>query len=220
MKLVLLGPPGAGKGTQAEVLSHTFQIAHISTGDMLRESVKRGDPLGLEAKRYMDKGDLVPDSVVIAMVRERLQKPDTARGFLLDGFPRTEGQAKSLDDCLKSLSRPLDLVIYFKTSKSIILMRLTGRRVCSLCGTIYHLKNYPPKKEGICDKCGGKLIHRKDDSVETIENRLKVYEAQTAGLIHYYRTQGKLREASGDLDASVLKKNLTALFQREKLVSA
>ncbi len=218
MKIVLLGPPGAGKGTQAQVLSKDVQAPHVSTGDMLREALKAATPLGLQAKSYMEKGGLVPDDVVIALVEERLSKSDAGKGFILDGFPRTPEQAKSLDGSLERMKKPLDLVLYFKTSLEIILMRLTGRRVCGQCGKNYHLKNFKPKVEGICDACGGKLVQRPDDKEETIRQRLKVYEDQTAPLIDYYSRKGLLQEVSGDLDVKELNVQLMALFKSKQLL--
>jgi len=218
MKIVLLGPPGAGKGTQAQVLSKDLQAPHVSTGDMLREALKAATPLGLQAKGYMEKGGLVPDDVVIALVEERLSKSDAGKGFILDGFPRTPEQAKSLDRSLEKMKKPLDLVLYFKTSLEIILMRLTGRRVCGQCGKNYHLKNFKPKAEGICDACGGKLVQRPDDKEETIRQRLKVYEDQTAPLIDYYSRKGLLQEVSGDLDVKELNAQLMALFKSKQLL--
>lgn len=218
MKIVLLGPPGAGKGTQAQVLSKDLQAPHVSTGDMLREALKAATPLGLQAKGYMEKGGLVPDDVVIALVEERLSKSDAGKGFILDGFPRTPEQAKSLDRSLEKMKKPLDLVLYFKTSLEIILMRLTGRRVCGQCGKNYHLKNFKPKAEGICDACGGKLVQRPDDKEETIRQRLKVYEDQTAPLIDYYSRKGLLQEVSGDLDVKELNVQLMALFKSKQLL--
>lgn len=213
MRLVLLGPPGAGKGTQAVVLSKDLGAAHVSTGDMLREAVKNGTPLGLKAKSYMDKGELVPDQLVIDLVRERLSKDDARAGFILDGYPRTPEQAKSLDAVLSELGMPLDHVIYFKTSLSVIISRLSGRRVCGQCGKGYHVVNFKPKKEGVCDACGSALVQRPDDKVETIEHRLSVYEAQTAPLIDYYRKTGILHESSGDLDVQPLNRELMRHFR-------
>jgi len=215
VKLVLLGPPGAGKGTQSVVLSKKYNIPHISTGDILRQSVKAGEPLGLKAKTYMDKGELVPDSVVTGIVVERLKKPDTKKGFILDGFPRTLNQAKDLDEAIKKASIKLDIVLYFETSSAVAITRLTGRRVCSKCGMNYHIKNMPPRKDGICDKCGSKLIQRPDDNEATVLNRLKVYEAQTRPLIEYYTGEGILKKVSGDLDVKELLKVLSKIFSDE-----
>ena len=213
MRLILLGPPGAGKGTQAQVLSKDLSIPHISTGDMLREALKAGTSLGLKAKAFMEKGALVPDDVVIGLVRERLSKSDAGKGFILDGFPRTVEQARSLDGSLAELLMPIDSVLYFKTSLAVIVMRLSGRRICGQCGKNYHVVNFKPKTEGVCDVCGSKLIQRPDDREETIEKRLKVYEEQTEPLIGYYRQKKNLTEVSGDLDVKPLNKHLMKLFK-------
>ena len=217
MRLVLLGPPGAGKGTLAQVLSKEWQMPHISTGDMLRDALRAATPLGLKAKEYMEKGALVPDEVVIGIVGERLKKSDTRQGFILDGFPRTKDQAESLDPTLKALEMPLDTAVYFKTSLAVIIRRLSGRRVCSKCGHTYHVINFKPKIEGICDLCRGDLMQRPDDREEAIENRLKVYEKQTAPLIDYYKKKKLLIEVSGDLEVTVLTQALTELFRKKGL---
>jgi adenylate kinase len=217
LKLILLGPPGAGKGTQSAVLSKKYGIPHISTGDMLRESVKNAEPLGLKAKAFMEKGELVPDEVVVGIVIERLKKPDTKKGFILDGFPRTVKQAESLDEALRYISSKIDLAVYFATSEKVAVERLSGRRVCKRCGFNYHVKNIPPKREGVCDKCAGVLFQRPDDNETTVRNRLKVYEEQTAPLIKYYRDKGILREVSGNLDVEELFKVLSKMFRDEKL---
>jgi adenylate kinase len=217
VKIILLGPPGAGKGTQSVVLAKTYNIPHISTGDILRESVKNGLPLGLKAKSYMDKGELVPDEVVVGIVAERLKKNDTKTGFILDGFPRTVKQGEELDKALKGISSSIDMVIFFKTSDKVAVERLTGRRVCKNCGANYHIKNIPPKKEGICDKCGSPLMQRPDDTETTVLNRLKVYEVQTKPLIDYYAKTGLLSTVSGDLGVDKLNKVLSELFSEKKL---
>lgn len=218
MRLIFLGPPGAGKGTQAKVLSQKLDILHISTGDMLRDALKRQTRLGLKAKEYMDRGDLVPDEIVIELVKEKITGDDARKGFVLDGFPRTDVQAEALDNCLKQLGISIDLVIYFETSLKTIIERLSGRLVCSSCGANFHIKNMPPKVQGICDICGGKLYRRPDDEVGTIKNRIKVYESQTKGLIDYYTRQGKLKTASGDLDVNSLTDVLITLFKKEGLL--
>jgi adenylate kinase len=217
VKIVLLGPPGAGKGTQSAELSKRYNVPHISTGDILRGSVKAGLPLGLKAKAYMDKGELVPDEVVIGIVAERLKNPDTEKGFILDGFPRTVKQAIGLDEALKSIRSGIDMVIYFQTSEKVAIERLTGRRVCKTCGFNYHIKNMPPKKDGICDKCNGALYQRPDDNEATVLNRLKVYEEQTRPLVDYYSKQGVLKKVSGDLGVGDLFKILSRLFVEAKL---
>jgi len=217
MKIVLLGPPGAGKGTQSVVLAKTYGIPHISTGDILRESVKTGQPLGLKAKAFMDKGELVPDEVVTGIVVERLKKDDTKKGYILDGFPRTLKQAEVLDEALKNAFSNIDMVIYFATTSATAIERLCGRRVCKACGFNYHIKNIPPKKEGVCDKCGGALFQRPDDNEATVRNRLKVYEDQTKPLIDYYAGKGLLKRVSGDLGVDELFKVLSKIFSDAKL---
>ena len=217
MKLVLLGPPGAGKGTQSVVLAKRYKIPHISTGDILRESVKLAQPLGLKAKSYMDKGELVPDEIVTDIVVERLKKDDTKDGYILDGFPRTLKQAEDLDEALKRAASATDMVIYFATSPAVAIERLSGRRVCKSCGFNYHVKNIPPKKEGICDKCGGSLFQRPDDKEETVRNRLKVYEDQTKPLIDHYVKKGLLKRVSGDMGVDELFKVLSKIFADAKL---
>jgi adenylate kinase len=200
MRLILLGPPGAGKGSQAKVLCEEFKIPHISTGDMFREAYKAGTELGAAAHdRYWGKGELVPDGITIGLVRERLSRQDCRRhGFLLDGFPRTLPQAEGLDALLAELGQRLDKVFYMKTHQDVILQRLGGRRVCGSCGASFHLINVPPRVEGVCDACGGRLAARADDSEETILNRLRVYEAQTAPLIGHYEARGLLATVNSD----------------------
>ena len=217
MRIVLLGPPGAGKGTQSVVLSKEYKLPHISTGDILRESVKAVQPLGLKAKEYMDKGELVPDEVVTGIVAQRLKAPDTRNGYILDGFPRTLKQAEDLDRELKKMNSGIDIVLYFATSTAVAIERLTGRRVCRSCGFNYHVKNIPPKKEGICDKCRGELFQRPDDKEDTVRNRLKVYEDQTKPLIDYYSKKGILKTVSGDMGVDELFKVLSKIFKDAKL---
>ena len=217
MKLVLLGPPGAGKGTQGIVLSRESNIPHISTGDMLRDSVRSATPLGLKAKAFMDKGELVPDEVVTGIVAQRLKGQDTKSGFILDGFPRTLKQAQDLDRELEAIGYNLEMVIYFETSSRVSVERLSGRRVCKNCGYNYHVKNIPPKKEGVCDKCAGPLFQRPDDKEETVLRRLSVYEAETKPLIDYYTKKGILKKVSGDLNVDSLFKVLSKAFARAKL---
>ena len=218
MNLVLLGPPGAGKGTQAGVLSQRLKIAHVSTGDMLREEVHNGTTLGKKAKEYMEEGELVPDRLVTEIVKERLGRPDLKSGFILDGYPRTESQAKKLDKALSDKNKKLDLVLYFKTSPAVSIERLAGRRVCAACNVNYHIKNLPPKKEGVCDRCGSVLLQREDDKEKTVLKRLEVYNKQTEGLIEYYKKRNTLREIPGDIDVEPLYNFLINLFRKEKLL--
>ncbi|MGI6684246.1 MAG: adenylate kinase [Bacillota bacterium] len=198
MQIVLLGPPGAGKGTQAETLVKKLNIPHISTGDMFRKAIKEGTALGIKAKEYMDLGKLVPDEVTIGIVKERIAQKDCEQGFLLDGFPRTVFQAEALDAILKDMKKALDAVINIEVPKDKLIGRLTGRRVCKACGATFHSIFNPPIDEGKCDKCGEKLYQRADDSEETVVNRLNVYEKQTAPLIEYYSHQGNLKTINGD----------------------
>jgi len=215
MRVVLLGPPGAGKGTHAADLSKDYGIPHISTGDILRQAVKAQTEVGMKAKSYMDKGELVPDAVVVSIIRERLKENDCKKGFLLDGFPRNIVQAQLLDDMLTGISVAIEAAIYLETSNSVIIRRLSNRRVCKNCGATYNLITMPPKKPGICDVCGGELYQRTDDKEETILNRLKVYQAQTADLIDYYKNKRLLKVVNGDLERadaySAFKKLLGAL---------
>ena len=200
MKLVILGPPGAGKGTQAEYIVERYNIPHISTGDIFRENIKNNTELGKEAKSYMDKGLLVPDDLVIALVEDRLNKDDAKEGFLLDGFPRTVAQAVSLDSILDKNNDKLTKVINISVDPEILIERAVGRRVCKTCGMTYHVKFNPPKEEGICDKDGTKLIQRDDDTEETVKTRISVYFDQTAPLIDYYRAQNLLIDIDGAKD--------------------
>ena len=197
MKIILMGPPGAGKGTQAEKLVELYQIPHISTGDMFRKAQKDGTELGLKAKSYMDQGQLVPDEVTVGIVKERLAEADCKEGFLLDGFPRTVQQADALDGILAELNMALDCVVNIEVDKAFLVDRLTGRRVCRACGATYHIANKAPKVEGVCDKCGGELYQRGDDTIETVSNRLDVYAAQTAPLIDYYKSKGIMSSIDG-----------------------
>ncbi|MCD6525800.1 MAG: adenylate kinase [Desulfuromonas sp.] len=199
MKLILLGPPGAGKGTQAKMLVERFGVPQISTGDILRVAVKEGTPMGLKAKSCMDSGALVPDDVVVGIVEERLQKDDCASGFILDGFPRTVPQADALTKTLAVMSKDLDAVISLEVDIEALVARLAGRRTCKACGAGYHLEYEPPAKPGVCDTCGGKLIQRDDDQEETIRNRMAVYLDQTLPLVEYYGKSGLLSKVDGML---------------------
>jgi adenylate kinase len=192
MRLVLVGPPGAGKGTQAEFIAEHFAIPKISTGDIFRANVSGGTDLGLMAKKYMDAGDLVPDEVTNAMVRDRLAQDDALEGFLLDGFPRNVMQAGELDDVLAQLDRSLSVVLDLEVDHDEVVRRLSGRRVCKNCGHVWHVEFDPPKVEDVCDKCGGALYHRDDDYPDTVRHRLEVYAAQTAPLIEFYGGRGQL----------------------------
>ncbi|ROR01714.1 adenylate kinase [Desulfosoma caldarium] len=197
MNIILLGPPGAGKGTQAKRMIERYGIPQISTGDMLRAALKAGTPLGLEAKKYMDQGALVPDSVVVGLVKDRIQQEDCKKGYMLDGFPRNVSQAETLDGMLKELGQGIDHVVCIDVPDQELIQRLTGRRTCRECGAGFHVMFDPPKKEGVCDKCGGQLYQRDDDNEATVTSRLKVYADQTKPLIDYYEKQGKLRKING-----------------------
>ncbi|MGN9765964.1 adenylate kinase [Micromonospora sp. SD12] len=192
MRLVLVGPPGAGKGTQAEFIAAHLSVPKISTGDIFRSNVSQGTPLGVEAKRYMDAGELVPDEVTINMVRDRLAEPDASEGFLLDGFPRTTPQAAALDKLLADLGTALDLVLELVVDDDEVIRRLSGRRTCRGCGKIWHVEFDATTREGICDRCGAELFQRDDDKPETIATRLREYADKTAPLVDYYGAQGKL----------------------------
>lgn len=212
MKLILFGPPGAGKGTQAKLLIEKLKLPHISTGDILRSEVKNNTDLGKEAKGFMDAGKLVPDALVTEMVRKRMQEPDLKNGFILDGYPRTEAQARALDDILKG---GIDKAIYLSTSERVVVQRLTGRRVCPKCGTNYHLTNMPPKSDMLCDKCQVGLFQRPDDNEATVKNRLNVYLKECSAVLDFYKKQGKLQDVSGDLDSGevfkIISKKILAL---------
>jgi len=197
MRLVLLGAPGAGKGTQAKMLIEKYRIPQISTGDILRKAVADGTPLGKEAKVIMDKGELVPDKIVLGLVDERVKQDDCKKGFILDGFPRNTVQAEALDKLLNDIKMPLDSALSVDVPKEDLMKRLTGRRTCKSCQQMYNIYFTPPKKEGACDKCGGELFQRGDDKEETIKKRLDVYDAQTAPLIDYYKKKGILKSVVG-----------------------
>lgn len=197
MDIILLGPPGSGKGTQAQRMVERYHIPQISTGDILRGAVKEQTPLGVEAKGYMDQGTLVPDEVMVGIVRERLKESDCKGGFILDGFPRTVPQAEALDNTLGEMQRAIDHVVSIEVPNEELIKRLTGRRTCRNCGAMYHIVFGPPAKEGVCDRCGGELYQRDDDQEETIRARLQVYEEQTVPLIAYYQGKGLLRAIDG-----------------------
>jgi adenylate kinase len=208
MNLILLGPPGAGKGTQAKILAKKFDIPQISTGDILRGAVKEESPMGIKAKGYMDAGSLVPDEVVVGIVKERLAKPDCTKGFILDGFPRTVIQADALKLTLAGMGKAIEHVVSIVVDKEELLARITGRRICRSCGKGYHVTFDPPKTAGVCDECGGELYQRDDDSEATMRNRLDVYEKQTAPLISYYDRESLLRTIAGSGSIDEIQQNI------------
>lgn len=212
MNLVLMGLPGAGKGTQAERIVEKYAIPHISTGDMFRAAIKEGTELGIKAKSFMDQGALVPDEVTIGIVKERLAKEDCNKGFLLDGFPRTVPQAEALEVLLTELDRQIHYVINIEVDTSKLMERLTGRRICKSCGATYHMVFNPPASVGVCDKCGGELYQRSDDNAETVGNRLEVNIKQTQPLLDFYNEKGYLRNINGDQDIEDVAKDLDELL--------
>lgn len=197
MNLILLGPPGAGKGTQAQMIAERYSIPQISTGDILRKAVKENTPLGLKAKDFMERGQLVPDEIVIGIVEERLKESDCSRGFILDGFPRTINQAEGLQEILSKIGKSITKVINIEVDTEELVRRLTGRRTCKNCGAMFHVIFNPPKKEGICDRCGGPLYQREDDNEDIIRKRLKEYEKETSSLVQYYQGKNKLFSVNG-----------------------
>ncbi|MTI48316.1 adenylate kinase [Sporosalibacterium faouarense] len=215
MRLVLLGPPGAGKGTQAANIVKKYQIPHISTGDIFRKNIKEGTELGVKAKEYIDQGLLVPDDIVVAIVKDRLVEDDCKEGFLLDGFPRTVAQAEALDQELKDLGYNLNNVINIEVDKNELIERAVGRRICKECGATYHIKFNPPSKAGICDVCGGELYQRKDDTEETVNKRIKVYLDQTEPLISYYTDQGIIANINGEQDIDKVFKDIVDVLGSE-----
>ena len=206
MRVVLLGPPGAGKGTQAGGIVEKYNIVHISTGDIFRKNVKEGTPLGKQAKAYMDKGELVPDELVIALVEDRLKQDDCKNGFLLDGFPRTIYQAEAME----KLGIDVDKVVDIEVGKDTLIKRATGRRVCKQCGETYHVSFRPTKTEGVCDKCGGEVVLRADDEEATVARRIDVYLSETKPLVDYYVKKGKLAHIDGEQDSQVVQKEIFA----------
>lgn len=198
MRAILLGPPGAGKGTQAETIVNEFKVPHVSTGDMFRKNIKEETELGKQVKAYLDKGALVPDELTVEIVKDRIMQSDCSNGFLLDGFPRTIEQANALDRVLSEMGQKLDFVINIQVDPKLLVERAVGRRICKDCGQTYHLTFNKPKKEGICDKCGGELYQRKDDTEETVANRINVYQEQTQPLIEYYTKKGIILDINGE----------------------
>ncbi len=212
MNLLLMGLPGAGKGTQAERIAEKYEIPHISTGDMFRAAIKDGTPLGKKAKEYMDAGDLVPDEVTIGIVRERLGQADCRKGFLLDGFPRTTTQAEALEQILTDLDRNIHFVLNIHVTAEELMARLTGRRVCRSCGAAYHVEFNPADKEGVCDKCGGELYQRDDDNEKTVHNRLQVNINQQQPLLDFYQEKGYVRQIDGSQHIDQVFKDIDAIL--------
>ncbi len=213
MIIILLGPPGAGKGTQSKTLAVRLSLPHIATGDMLRQNVAEGTDLGKNARSYMEKGALVPDELLTRMLQGRIARPDAAGGFILDGYPRTIPQAEILDRLLKENARRIGFVVYLETSEPVIIQRLSGRLVCRKCGLNFHKTNMPPRKSGVCDSCGGELYQRSDDTETTIRKRLAVYLKETAGLIDYYQKQGILRRINADEPSEKVLETIVAMAQ-------
>ena len=212
MKIIMLGAPGAGKGTQAKMIADKYQIPHISTGDIFRANIKNGTELGKEAKKYMDQGLLVPDELTVKILLDRVAQPDCANGYVLDGFPRTIPQAEVLDKALTELNDKIDYAINVDVPDENIVKRMSGRRACVACGATYHIEHIPPKKEGVCDKCGEPLILRDDDKPETVLNRLKVYHDQTQPLIDFYTGKGVLKSVDGTVDMQAVFASIVAIL--------
>lgn len=208
MFLILLGPPGAGKGTQADTIAAETGVVHIATGDLFRENIRNQTELGKQAQAYVGRGELVPDELTVRMLLDRLERPDTAKGVLLDGFPRTTEQARALDEALQERGRAVDGVLYINVGEEEVVRRLGGRWTCRQCGAVYHELFSPPQERGRCDKCAGGLYQREDDRPETVRNRLAVYNRQTAPLIEYYEKQGKLAEVNGGQEAKAVGRDL------------
>jgi adenylate kinase len=204
-RMVLLGPPGAGKGTQGQMLVEQLGIPQIATGDILRAAVKEGSELGQKAKAYMDAGDLVPDEIMVGIIRDRLQAPDAQEGYILDGFPRTVAQAEALDDMLEAIGQKLDHVVHIDVDSEVLVERLSGRLICRDCGASYHTRFSPPAADRVCDKCGGELFQREDDQEETVRSRLAVFEERTQPLVEYYRQQGIYHQIDGDREPDTVR---------------
>jgi adenylate kinase len=213
MRIVLLGPPGAGKGTLAGLIKEEYGVLHVSTGDILRAEMKSGSDLGNEMKKYVESGALVPDEVVTRIVAKKLKELDLTQGIMFDGFPRTKQQAQDLDRILKELGFPIEATLFMEVDLPVIIQRLTGRRVCKDCGAVYHLTNMPSKKAGVCDSCGGQLYQRADDNEETIRNRMDVYMSNTAPVIGYYEGQGKLRRVDASQKTEMVVKALSDILE-------
>lgn len=212
MKIVMLGAPGAGKGTQAVKISERYHIPHISTGDIFRENIRNGTELGLKAKEYMDRGGLVPDEITIEMLLSRISRPDCTHGFILDGFPRTLDQADALRNALVEQKSKIDYVLNLEASEEVILKRLGGRLSCPQCGAIYHVTGNPPKEEGKCDKCGAALVQRDDDKLETIKKRLEAYKRQTIPVIEFYKEEGTLKSFDSNRDHNAVYNEITEVL--------
>ncbi|MGN0293016.1 MAG: adenylate kinase [Lachnospiraceae bacterium] len=212
MKIIMLGAPGAGKGTQAKMIAAKYGIPHVSTGDIFRANIKNGTELGKKAKTYMDAGQLVPDSLTVDLLIDRISQDDCANGYVLDGFPRTIPQAQCLEDALTARGESVDYAINVEVPDSNIVNRMGGRRACVTCGATYHIVHIPPKKEGICDKCGSELILRDDDKPETVQNRLKVYHDQTQPLIDFYSKKGVLKEVDGTQDMNAVFEDIVKIL--------
>lgn len=213
MKIIMLGAPGAGKGTQAKMIAETYKIPHVSTGDMFRLNIKNGTELGMEAKKYMDQGLLVPDELTVRILLDRVAKDDCENGYVLDGFPRTIPQAEVLEEALNKLGDKIDYAIDVEVPDENIIRRMGGRRACVSCGATYHIEHVPPKKEGICDQCGQELVLRDDDKPETVKNRLRVYQEQTQPLLKFYSERGVLRSVDGTQDMQDVFKAITEILK-------
>jgi len=214
MHIILMGPPGAGKGTQAEKLAKEFALPHISTGEMFRNAVKEGTEMGKKAKEYMDKGGLVPDEIVVGIVKERLSKPDCTGGVLLDGFPRTLEQAEALDEVYEQLNMKIDVAVSVDVEEEELISRLTGRRVCRNCGATYHMKFNPSKVRNICEHCSGELYQRSDDTIDTVKERLTIYNSQTLPIIEYYKRMGLFAGFDGSRPINEVFTDISAYLQK------